>query len=252
MEQTAPELYAFQCGSFQAPLTFFVKDRGADAIKVPVLAWLIRHPKHGLALFDTGLGLRWRQDVEAEIPAGGYGFHFREKDALSAQMRTAGFDPADVRWIINSHLHGDHCGDNGSFPNATIVVQRREKEAGYAALGGAYAGEDFDTGQPFLPVDGEHDLYGDGSVVLLPTYGHTPGHQSARVRLASGEVVLTADCCYFARNLEMLDVPNVNVDREASVEVLRRLAAMQAKGTRLLFGHDPWQAATLGLGKPIR
>ena len=63
---------------------------------------------------------------------------------------------------------------------------------------------DFDLGHKLRLIDGEHDVFGDGSVICLPTYGHTPGHQSLRVRLGSGEIVLAADACYFCQTLREL------------------------------------------------
>ena len=65
---------------------------------------------------------------------------------------------------------------------------------------------DFDTGQTFVQISGEHDLFGDSTVTVFPTLGHTPGHQSMRIRLASGHVVLAGDCCYLKRSLDLLRV----------------------------------------------
>ncbi|TMA68197.1 MAG: MBL fold metallo-hydrolase, partial [Deltaproteobacteria bacterium] len=78
-----------------------------------------------------------------------------------------------------------------------------------------YDARNYDTGHEVLAVDGEHDLFGDGRVVCLPTYGHTPGHQSLRVRLGGGDVVLTADACYLRRTLEELHLPAIVHDPPA-------------------------------------
>src|SRR4051812_6033549 len=107
---------------------------------------------------------------------------------IAARLADIDVDPASITHAINSHLHFDHCGGNALLPNATVVVQRPELAA--ANEGGevrGYVTANFDTGQPRQLIDGEHDLFGDGSVVLFPTYGHTPGHQSARVRTGKGE-----------------------------------------------------------------
>jgi len=102
---------------------------------------------------------------------------------------------------------------------------------------------DFDLGHKLRLVDGEHDVFGDGSVVCLPTPGHTPGHQSLKLRLASGDVVLAADSCYFCRTLRERRLPRFVDDRDAMLASLDRLAALEAKGARIFFGHDPefWQ-----------
>jgi len=96
---------------------------------------------------------------------------------------------------------------------------------------------DFDLGHKSRLVDGEHDVFGDGSVVCLPTYGHTPGHQSLRLRLDHGEVVLAADACYFCQTLRERRLPRNMYDREAM------LASLERSGARIFFGHDPefWQ-----------
>ena len=128
------------------------------------------------------------------------------------------------------------------MPNARIVVQRREWEAGHDADGvraNYYDPKDYDTGHDVLVVDGEHDLFGDGRVVCVPTFGHTPGHQSLRVRLDGGDVVLAADACYLRRTLETLHLPAIAHDREAMLAVLRRLRALRDAGARVFYGHDP-------------
>ena len=89
-----------------------------------------------------------------------------------------------------------------------------------------------------MQIDGEHDLFGDGSVMCLPTFGHTPGHQSLKVRLSDGDVVLTADACYFRSVLENLKLPRQVHDREAARAALLRLRELEAAGNRLFFGHD--------------
>ena len=88
-------------------------------------------------------------------------------------------------------------------------------------------------------------MFGDGAVVCFPTHGHTPGHQSLRVRTARGELVLCGDACYLRASLEQLALPGVVFDREAALATLKRFAAMQAAGTRILVGHDPEFWATV-------
>jgi len=247
------ELLCFTCGSFQAPLTFFLGGSDNSFLTSPIPAYLIRHATKGLALFDTGLGLRYRRAMDEVLAPNEAGYNFRESDEFAARLRAADIDPADVRWVINSHLHADHCGGNASFPNATVVVQRQELDFARDRLDGSlYSADDFETGQPFLRVDGEHDLFGDGTLILFPTYGHTPGHQSARVRLASGDVVLTSDCCYLSRNIDQMAVSPSNFDKEASFDVLRRLKAIRDGGARMFFGHDPDQWHDIPQGTVLR
>src|ERR1700731_2419912 len=129
---------------------------------------------------------------------------FQPGEEISARLQAIHRDPGKIDLIINSHFHFDHVGGNALIPNATMLVQRREWEAGMDPETAARRGfnpRDFDLGHKLRLVDGEHDVFGDGSVVCLPTYGHTPGHQSLRLRLDGGEVVLAADACYFCQTL---------------------------------------------------
>ena len=123
-----------------------------------------------------------------------------------------------------------------------MVVQRREWEAGMdpdIAARRGFDRRDFDLGHKLRLVDGEHDLFGDGSVVLLPTYGHTPGHQSMRLRLASDDIVLAGDSCYFCRTLRERRLPRFAHDHAQMHASLDRLAMLEAGGARIFFGHDP-------------
>ena len=123
-----------------------------------------------------------------------------------------------------------------------MLVQKREWDAGMDLEQCAKRGfnpRDFDLGHKLRIVDGEHDVFGDGSVVCLPTHGHTAGHQSLRLRLDSGEVVLAADACYFCRTLRERRLPRNVHDRAAMLTSLDRLEALERSGTRIYFGHDP-------------
>jgi glyoxylase-like metal-dependent hydrolase (beta-lactamase superfamily II) len=246
------ELYAFTCGIFQSTKSFFVAGDGDDIVRSPVPAYLIDHPK-GLALFDTGLNLRHRRAAGAELRADEQGFDMEDTSDIGARLIAIGIDPGKVRWIINSHLHADHCGGNASIPNATLIIQSAELAAARACDQPLlYNPADYDLGHSILPLSGEHDLYGDGSVTIFPTPGHTPGHQSVRVRLKDGDVVLTADCCYLKRNLDELVVPALNVDVEASMQTLKMLRRLRDSGTRIFYGHDRTFWTTVPQGVAIR
>jgi glyoxylase-like metal-dependent hydrolase (beta-lactamase superfamily II) len=115
-----------------------------------------------------------------------------------------------------------------------------------------YAPDDYDTGQAFKTVSGEHDLFGDGTVRIVPTFGHTPGHQSVIVKLAGGEVLLAGDCCYTERNLDVMVLPKATADMEQGMETFRRLDALRKSGTHILFGHDGLQWKSVTEGAPFR
>ena len=241
------KVYAFTCGWVTGEFGRLMKGGKGD-IKLPVPVFLIEHPK-GRALFDTGLHPDCRHD-----PAGRLGdrlsslfkIGFAPGEEISGRLEALDRDPAAIDLIIGSHFHFDHCGGNALIPNATLLVQRREWDAGMdpdTAQGHGYNPRDFDLGHKLRLIDGEHDVFGDGSVVCLPTHGHTPGHQSLKLRLDAGEIVLAADSCYFCQTLRERRLPRYVHDRAAMLASLDRLAALQKTGTRIVFGHDPefWQ-----------
>jgi N-acyl homoserine lactone hydrolase len=237
-------LRAFTCGWFQAPMSFFVGGPDSSIIRAPIPAYLIEHPK-GRALFDTGLGYRFRRTLAEKLPPDTPGFEFDERADIAMQLKAVDVDPGSINWIINSHFHADHCGGNASIPNATIIVQSRELAAAQDAQDHRlYDRTDFDVGHPVRAIDGEHDLFDDGSVRIVPTWGHTPGHQSTIIRLQSGEVLLAADCCYLQESLAGLITSPSDHDADQALHTLRRLAKLQKSGTRIFFGHDArfWQS----------
>jgi N-acyl homoserine lactone hydrolase len=239
------KLYAFNCGWFQCRPGYFIEGEEGDYLRGPVPAYYIEHPK-GRAVFDTGMGVRYRRALENALPPNKFGLQWFEGQDIATRLRAIDVDPASINWVINSHLHIDHCGGNAAFPNATVIVQSKELAAAQAnEVAGLYEGEDYDTGQPFTAIDGEHDLFGDGSVQIVPTYGHTPGHQSAIVKLEKGKVLLAADCCYTERNLDLMALQQAMADKEAGWATMQFLAKQRDKGTRILFGHDGRQWASV-------
>lgn len=244
-------VFPLRCGDVVGDAGVFA-DGERGEIRLPVPSWLIEHPR-GLALFDSGLHADLVGDpttrlgelaklMRVEIAAG---------ETVGGRLRALGIDPAEVRFLVTSHLHFDHVGGHAEVPNARLVVQRAEWDAGHdEALIRAsfYEPRDYDLGHAVLAVDGEHDVFGDGSVVCVPTPGHTPGHQSLRVRLASGDAVLTADACYFRRTLEAQVLPPFAHDFDRMRASLARLRALAERGARLYFGHDEAQWRSLEAG----
>ena len=237
------KLFAFTCGTVTGEFGRLMEG-GAGDITVPVPVFLIEHPK-GRALFDTGLHPDCAQDPRARLGdrlADLFEIGLTPGEEVSARLEAIDRDPAKIDLLINSHFHFDHCGGNALVPNATLLVQRREWDAGMdpeAAAKRGFNPRDFDLGHRLRLVDGEHDVFGDGSVVCLPTHGHTPGHQSLRVRTEVGDIVLAADSCYFCQTLRERRLPRFAYDKEAMLASLDRLEALEKAGARIVFGHDP-------------
>lgn len=216
----------------------FVEGMAGD-VDLQVWAFAISH-RQGTVLFDTGMHPAVRDDAGDHVGSVARLFRidYTHRDDIEAQLTAAEVDPASIERVVCSHLHFDHAGGNSLLPDARIVVQRREWEHARGEEGGGYAHADWDTGQDLELVDGEYDVFGDGRVVCLPTFGHTPGHQSLLVRLDGGDLLLTADACYLRASLEALALPAFGWDLDRQREVIRDFARREAAGTTLVFGHD--------------
>ena len=223
---------------------------------VPVPCVLVVHAR-GRLLFDTGVHCHTITDAVGRLGperAKRFGIRSAPGDDVVSQLARFGVSPGDVGVVANSHFHFDHCGGNEFFPHARFLIQRREADAARAALATPTAryrpsAQDFDHPLPYELIDGAHDVFGDGSVVLLPTYGHTPGHQSLVVRSGKDtRLVFTADACYTQANLDRDLLPLVVWDEAEMSRSLRALRTMRdADGATLFYGHDPAQWSALGL-----
>jgi len=248
METAMPstiKLQALCCGRLDFERRqFFPDEAGGVRMTVPVPGYLLRHPK-GTVVFDTGVACAAAADpagVLGERLARIYTMAGAADENVVAQLARHRVAVDEVTHVVCSHLHFDHCGCNASFPHAQVLVQRAEMEAA-TAPGSRYDRRLWDLALDYRLIDGEHDLFDDGSVRLIPTPGHTPGHQSAIVRTARDRAfVLVADACYTAEHLERDIIPTVHWDARAMGESMDRLRRLRASGdTELMFGHDPVQ-----------
>jgi glyoxylase-like metal-dependent hydrolase (beta-lactamase superfamily II) len=228
------ELYLFSSGTLEA-----------DGVEVPVPFYLIRHPE-GDVVVDGGNPLEAARDPRAHwgVLADHFSLHMTESQHCVAQLGELGIAPDDIRHVVQTHLHMDHTGALGHFPDATVVVHRHELDAARGADPGATSGYvRADLEKPALEwraVEDDLDLFGDGAIRLLQTPGHSAGHMSVLVDLKeTGPVLLTADAVDTLSQWEgrlPLRALYSREEAQRSLERLRELA--RDTGALVVVGHD--------------
>jgi N-acyl homoserine lactone hydrolase len=215
-------------------------------MRLPVGAFLVEHPQ-GTVVFDTGMHPELQHDT-ARMRSTASLFEVEQTPewTLTGQLSAVGVAPEDVSVAVLSHLHFDHCGGLGQLPDARVLVQAAEWAAAFddgLVAFGVFNPGDFDLGHDVQLLDGGHDIFGDGRLRLLPTAGHTAGHQSL---LVDGSTLLVGDACYCQPALDQDALPPFAADADAQRGVFAWLRDQQATGTRLVYSHDVDQWSTLG------
>lgn len=243
-------LYFFSCGSLRTQVQYIKMNQGlGDPYEVPVPFFLITHPR-GNVLFDGGNALEVARDPRSHWGAvvDAYEPVMTENDFVVNQLKAIDIDPASVRYVMQSHLHLDHSGAIGHFPNADYIVQRRELEYAFTPdwfQKPAYIRPDFDQDVRWIFLDGEHDdgydIHGDGTMRALFTPGHAPGHTSLLVDLPStGAMMLTADACYTRDHFEDKALPGLVHSAADVAESVRRIKrTVDRLEATVVTGHDP-------------
>jgi glyoxylase-like metal-dependent hydrolase (beta-lactamase superfamily II) len=251
--QTRPSapisLWRLDCGSVDVPDLDFLSDTFAfsgQSKTVAVSCYLIRHGDRYM-LWDAGLPLSRLGAGQRSVGGG----QARLTRPLVEQLADLKLTPAAISILALSHYHADHAGQAASFPAATLMIGAED----WAVVGAATAPFNLDRSQfaPWTPgggkvdpVSGDRDVFGDGSVILLATPGHTPGHHSLMARLPGGPVLLSGDLWHFAEQMPINGVPKINTSRAdtlASMDRVRRIAD-NLKGT-IILGHEPADIAKL-------
>jgi N-acyl homoserine lactone hydrolase len=204
--------------------------------RLPVPAYLVETERARL-LIDAGLHPKAVADKDAHYEPGALAhFVFEQDESIADQV-----DLSTVTMVVLTHLHFDHAGGLSLLPSGIpIVVQRAEWEAGRdraAVARNFFAPRDYAWVEEdrLNLVDGDFDLFGDGSVQLLSTPGHTPGHQSVRV----GELVIGADVVYYASGLDDHRFPIFGDSHEQQARSAERLRRLREQGLTVQPGHDP-------------
>ena len=237
---TAPTITALDCGWLRTQQRTLLDGGPTDPIDIPIPAWLVRHDDD-IVVFDAGLHPSLAGSAES---LGRMSKLFEPKLAddgtVGRRLEQHDVDPEGTFTVVISHTHFDHVGGLCEMPNARLVVNA--EEWAFAMAAGQEGGFDtslIDLGHDVVTVTGEHDLFGDGNVVCLPTHGHTCGHQSLRVVTADGPVILTADACYFMHTLDDEILPPFGLDHDQQRASLAMLRRERDRGTRVVPGHDP-------------
>lgn len=249
-------LYVFGCGWLEIPRHVARMNESGQGFRVPVPFFLITHPR-GHVLFDGG-----NANAVASDPRGHWGEEWEqarmtEDDFCLNQLERLGVDPAEIRYVVQSHLHLDHTGALGHFPWAQYIVQRRELDYAYHPdwfMRTIYIRADFDRPDlRWILLDGEdddsYDVHGDGVIRTLFTPGHSIGHTSLVVTLPeTGAVVLTGDAAYTRAHLDDRVLPGILHSAGDIVRSTGRLRrTIDALEATAIAGHDPEQWPSLRL-----
>jgi N-acyl homoserine lactone hydrolase len=229
-----PTLYLFSSGTL-----------GLGGVDVPVPFYLIRHPR-GDVVVDGGNPLAVARDARAHWGrlADLFEVHMTEDQHCVAQLRALGVTPESIGHVVQTHLHIDHTGALGHFPRAEIVVHEAELESARTLEQPdvqGYVPADYEQpGLDWHPFAGELDLFGDGTVRLLQTPGHSAGHVSLLLQLeATGPVLLTADAVDTRAQWEGRQPPRSFHSVEQAERSLERLRELVGELKPLLvLGHD--------------
>ena len=242
------KLYAMDCGRATFSNVDMFADDGSMAGQSRDFVdpcYLIRHP-NGDLIWDTGF-----PDAVADMPNGidltEMGAHIARPHKLIDQLAQLNLTPADIEFLSFSHGHDDHTGNGNLFAHATWIVDADERaylfDARHRADARSFSAyNELEHAQTrLIEGDGDHDVFGDGSVVIVQAPGHTPGHTVLLVRLAhAGPVLLTGDMWHLAESRERRLVPRFNTDRAQTLASMDKIEALARRtGARVIRQHVP-------------
>lgn len=211
-------------------------------VLMPYFFFVIEHPE-GVVLFDSGAHRAFIDDPAKLGPmADAWQIEMQPGDDVVSKLQVLGFDPAEFKHVAHSHLHYDHIGGAGLFPNAAFYIQRRE--LGFAFnpppfQADIYVPWTFNEVTNWAVIEGSHDMFGDGRVVLFPTPGHTPGHQSMLVKLGARTLILCADAAYNLEKMRQRALPAVHWSAEETLRSWELIELLERQhDAELLICHE--------------
>ena len=203
--------------------------------------YLIKHGSDWF-LWDTGIPDAVATMPNGLAPADPKAVTWNRPKTLVSQLEAIGVKPADIKAMAVSHTHPDHIGNVELFPSAMLYVQKAEYE-----WPGADGKPRFNKEHPVTLLEGDRDVFGDGSLTILSTPGHTPGHQSLLVKLPkTGAIVLSGDAVHFKSNWDNRRVPALNANKEQTIASMEKIAdVLKNDHAQLWINHDKAQRDTL-------
>ncbi len=242
-----PKLYVFDCGhlTFDDVAFFGLTNEETPVRELFVPCYLIEH-EQGNLIWDAGLPL----DMVGPRSTDATSWY---ETSIVDQLADLGLTPADIDFTSFSHFHYDHVGAANAFSDAILLIQQTEYEAAF---------EHPETNPVFRPalyneledsvkvmLNGDHDVFGDGSVVIVSAPGHTPGHQVLQLELDNmGTLILSGDLYHFVESREMKRVPSFNTDRDQSLSSIDKIEALiEATNATFWIEHNLELANSLNL-----
>jgi N-acyl homoserine lactone hydrolase len=248
LSQTRPKapksvrLYIFDNGVIKGldPATFHLKKEEIATADMVVCSYLIVHPK-GTLMWDTGA------IPDADLKADGSPVtqaRFTATKSLKSQLAAVGYTPKDITYFALSHYHGDHVANANDFAGATWLVQQPERDAMFAEKGPPITQSSkyiaLKDSKTKILNGQDYDVFGDGTVVVKPAYGHTPGHQVLYLKLAkTGPILLAGDLYHYQEERNTDKTPTFEFDRDQSLASRVVVEAFLKKtGAQLWIEHD--------------
>lgn len=238
-------LYALHCGGDLTDMATFdpFDENLGTKVYNPYFMYVITHPR-GTVLFDSGVHPAMRTDPASRLgdAAASIQVQVTADDHIEKRLATIGMQPSDVDIVVQSHLHFDHAGGLEWLAHAPVLVQRDELE--FALNPPVYQREiyvqaDFDHDLDWQQLDGDHDIFDDGRLVVLSTPGHTRGHQSLMVKLNSQVVILLADAAYLLTKMRARLLPGILWSPDALIATWDRVEELEREHHALLMTtHD--------------
>ena len=230
-------LYVIECGERTAPdvAPWTPGVNVGKPIEFVDQCYLIKHGDDWM-VWDTGLTDTLFTTPPTDPNA------WKRKNSLAGELEKLGVKSSEVKFVAVSHTHSDHIGNVELFPQALLLVQKAEYD---------WPGQDgkprFLPSHPVKKLDGDYDVFGDGSVTILSTPGHTPGHQSLLVKLPqTGAVLLSGDAVHLKDNWDTKRVPAINIDKEKTAASMQRMSEVMAQNNaQLWINHDKPQSLTM-------